>query len=153
MQENNNKTSIKEEILKIKRKEHPNHRKYIGKKTFDHHQALLDLVMKLSDEENERFVNPNDFIKKEQLDKFLAEIKPKDIIGIEEQLIILTKKTDNGIIGDDFYGKKTDIFIPIKNIDIALCMNCCEILYRDEKPYGVSEEVNIKIRTFEKPKE
>jgi DNA-directed RNA polymerase beta' subunit len=62
MQENNNKTSIKEEILKIKRKEHPNHRKYIGKKTFDHHQALLDLVMKLSDEENERFVDCKEYV-------------------------------------------------------------------------------------------
>ena len=134
-------------IVKVKRASHPNEGKYQGRMTYDHNFALITMSQNMTPEQMERFGEPNGIVDLERLNKFLNEVQVGDIIGVDTELYSVEGKTTDGLLC------KNDLFLKNKEIDTALGMGFCEILYRDKKPYGVSETVNVKILDYSQKKE
>lgn len=142
-------------VVKVKRVTHPNEGKYPGRMTYDHNLALCKITESMTEEEKNIFSDPEGIVNQDRLQKFLSDLKEQDIVGIETELYVVDSKTSSGLVCSGVNKRFTDHLVENKEIDTALAMGFCEILYRDKKPYGVSETVNVKIvdyLTKEEPK-
>lgn len=145
MTEQNKRPEPKVTIHQVKRRKHPNEEKYCGRMSYDYNKALINLSGNLTDEERVRFSSETEILNQERLDQFKNSLLPEDIVGIDIDVYKFKSNSKGGLVCGDTGKSQIDLFLTDKEIDIALAIGYCEILYRDNKPYGVSETVNIKI--------
>lgn len=131
--------------VKIKVKEHPKAYLYPGKTTSEFMMAQVKYFGTLNEKQRDS-LNEGKFIAdKVKVKQFLDTVLQGDIIGFGESLRKVVSKSKSGIVLTDdkmlFEHNKS-------KIDTMLQLNRCEILYRDNKPYGIDEfkEVNLTIK-------
>lgn len=127
------KPTIKDEVIKVKVTKHPREIFYEGRTTRDHMEAQLNYL-------NSSPVIPD----MEKIKPFVQSLKVNDIVGIEHSRYRVTSVSEDSFVGVD---SKDVEFVPQKDrLTMAIGCGFAEILYRDDKPYGIDLEKEVKIR-------
>ena len=80
--------------------------------------------------------------------KFINEVQIDDIIGYKfSHYKVVSKDLKNGLVVTKLKSTIQDS-ISISDIDFGQHLDRCEILYRNDKPYGIDEfkEVNLIVK-------
>lgn len=143
---------VKEVTLKIKNKKHPSAARYPGRANYELNKTFLPFFTDLSPEDIEKFESFNLFIDETESREEFATVMVGDKIGF-------VAKYDNGMVSSigEVLEIKPDIFVlkDIYNnqeIDLTFAeasvgrhIGYFEILYRNDKPYGIPEEEEVKV--------
>lgn len=124
-----------EQTVTVKITKHPREMFYQGRTTRDHMAAQLNYL-------NTSPTIPN----KELIKNFVKKLKVGDIIGVEhDQYKVGTVAKDN-FTGINIKTNQ-EFFMDDDRLTMAIGMGFAEILYRNDKPYGIQlkKEVTIKI--------
>ena len=120
-------------------------------------QAFLQVMECLEEKEVNQFLEGTLVYDEESTTELFDEIKEGDIIGcvthvLNEGWVPAQWKVMEIPEGDDVlkcqtrYEPKREREIFYEDVSIGLVMGMCEILLRDDKPYGVSEEIDYIFR-------
>lgn len=153
-----------EQTVKIRRKNHPNEGKYGGKASMETASALTKLLSILEPSQLEELEERRLILNEEATAELFDSILPEDVIGVayfkENEGLVSTKmkvsKIENDIIfGTDIvYSKKEfPIEVTFEDVSLANALGFAEILYRDNLPYGVDLDVELKVRLWEEQKD
>lgn len=125
---------VKEETVKIKITKHPREMFYEGRSTRDHMEAQLNYLNSSPTVPDMAIIKP-----------FIQSLRVDDIVGVEHNQYKVLKVTEDNFIGLDM--KRNDEFIPeYDRLTMAIGCGFAEILYRDNKPYGIEQEKEVKIK-------
>lgn len=135
---------IEEKTIKVKVKHHPDEDRYPGYKSLEYREALLGMMMTYPASPDVNFV-----FDKVATHEFVKTLKPGDVIGLGIDRVHI-KSTNIGndqelVIGMSFMDKCLHSF-SLQEIDKAVKMSFAQILYRDDKPYGIDEEQELKLK-------
>lgn len=172
-------TEIKDKFtVKEKRREHPNARKYPGYACVELGTALRKFLSDLEPEEFEALQKGELIFEEDETAEFFDSIKVGDVVGVgvlkgfegepaAYQFEILSIDVD----GDTMRAKDVSIdekstkkyfdpyFTPperdltFEDMSVAFGMGFGEILMRDGKPFGVSEEIEREVVVFGEKKD
>jgi len=153
--------------IKFTRKNHPNERMYNGRPTMETMNAVMQALECLDDDEFSKLATGELIYDEEATAELFDSFEVGDVIGlcamvegkgwIPEQWTIL----DIDVQGDKLfvesrYEPKIERDIFFEDISVGLLLGRAEILLRDNKPYGLSDEdmqVNITIVDLSKKTE
>lgn len=149
-----------EQTIKIRRKQHPNAPRYPGRASHETSMTLSAFLSKLSPSQLAQFDDGYLVIDEDATAKFFDSILPGDVIGIAKYIegkgLVSTCMKIERSENDILYGKapvypqkEVDMEVTFEQVSTALAMGFAEILMRDDKPFGVDEEVELKVRLFE----
>jgi hypothetical protein len=164
--------------IKSRRKEHPNAPKYVGRPTMEFGTAFRKFLGDIGPNVD-LFLAGKHIFEEEVTAEFFDSIKKNDIIGIglakgfneigenrhnepaayKFKVLKVNKKKDTlSVRNVTFEHPKskhvgTECELAFEDISCALGMGFAEILERKGKPYGVSEEVELKIKIVDYTKE
>jgi len=159
--------------VKSKRKEHPNAGKYPGRPSFEFGNAVRQFLGDIGPQNCDKFVEGNFVFEEEVTAEFFDSILPGDVVGLgilkgfnelgenEKETFAAYKFKILGVDGErdvmqarnvtfehpsrkEYTGTETEL--TFEDISCAFGMGFGEILERDGKPYGVSEEIEYKIK-------
>ena len=136
-------TETTEQKVKIKVTKHPREMFYEGRSTRDHMNAQVE------------YLNTSPTIPDLKLIKgFVKKLKVGDIVGVEHNQYRVEEVDHHSFIGENISNKQKKTLTP-EDITVALGSGYCEILYRDDKPYGIEleKEVTVKIVNHNKEEE
>lgn len=169
--------------VKYKRKEHPNARKYPGKPSMEFGTALRKFLTDLNAQERDDFQKGELVFEEEASAEFFDSIEAGDVIGIgllygiKEPLfnkegtpctylfevLEIDKEADlmkarnvtfrdkDGNVDEEICGQKVEL--AFEDLSAALGLGFGEILERDGKPFGVSEEIEQEVLVLGKKEE
>lgn len=149
--------SAEEFTLKAKRKYHPNEKNYIGCDSFQETMVAEIMFMgQLNAEQTKLYSKGKLIFSPETTEKFWGEILPNDLLGYKGNVYKVVRKTKSGLILNrrkpKYYRNDEDVYetaefkVSKPDIDFALNTKFTEILYRDGKVYGMSEDMEVKVK-------
>lgn len=152
------KTTSTNEI-KFSRKDHPSERRYVGFSCFETQNAVNQCLELLESDDFTKMFQGTLIYDEDTTAEFFDEIQVGDIVGlvthedgggwVPRQYKVLETKVDgeDKHLVENRYGEvKTQQEITFEQCSIALLLGYAEILKRDDKPYGLSdEEMEMKI--------
>lgn len=150
----------REEVIEAKRKWHPNANRYLGRKSTQEIQsATIKYLSSLSPEDMPN-VGTSFMSNEERTRDFFDFLEVGDVVGYRAMMFKIEEKTDDTISGQALKisrdGRETSFTGPftsvnIWNLDFALSISACELLYRNDKPYGVENDMayKVKVRVYE----
>lgn len=149
--------------LDIKTKEHPRHTQYMGMQTMELGMERMRACMGLTEDEVESLFM-SDKVDLDLMEKFRTEVKVDDLIGIEytplevcevsqeeitgdpNQRVVfgrpLTRHFLDGTLLDRVREEVQPVWLPAGYLTTQSKFGRLEILYRDDKPYGLPESVS-----------
>jgi len=158
--------------VKSKRKEHPNAVKYPGRPSMEFGTAVRNFMFELNDQEMDAFVEGKYVFRQDVSAQFFDSVEENDVIGVgllkglnehgenhynepaaykfkvldidKNRDIIKARNVTFESKKNDKY-KGTEMELTFEDLSCAFGMGFGEILERDGKPFGVSEEIEIKI--------
>lgn len=146
----------REEVIKTKRKYHPNDEKYCGRESSQEQMsALIKFYAELTPEQEKDYENGVLLFDEERTRDWLSFVQKDDIIGIKNQMYKVLDVSENEIVGSprgwDKYERKATFetepeTISVYDLDLALSLGHGEILYRNNVPFGLEEEMEYKVR-------
>lgn len=124
-----------------KRKRHPNDHLYQNCLNYDFNKAMTEKLATLDPElDMEALMNEELVQDREAVKTFIDSVKIGDTIGVKfNRYQVVGKDDDKGIYVE---GEYVDGYPPLLDhgkLDFARWLGFMEILWRDEKPFGVSE--------------
>lgn len=155
--------------VKTKRKEHPNATKYPGRPSLEFGTALRKFLCDLTPEQAEKFADRDLVFEEEVTAEFYDSIQEGDIVGIgllyginpknepsahKFKILKINKGEDTMIARDVSFEhpkskyKGEEIELTFQDISCAFGMGFAEVLERDGKPFGVSEEIEIEVKIY-----
>lgn len=136
----------------IKVKSHPNAYKYPGQRTMDFMKAQMRFISSLTDEQRELAGAGLLIQNLDGVEAFVSSLELKDVIGVGVDMLEVRSKGDFTLDGWN-PRTKTMVSLGPSELDEALVMGLLEILYRNEKPYGVADtkEVTVTIVDHRQP--
>lgn len=158
---------IKEEFtVKSKRKEHPNARKYPGRPSMEFGTGLRKFLGDLTSEEMKQFQEGSLVFEEEASAEFFDSVLPGDVVGLgllrgldgqpcayQWKILAVDRDADtmqarNCTWEDEkkhpgYKGDEREL--TFEEFSCGLGMGFGEILERDGKPFGVSEEIEQKV--------
>lgn len=137
---------------KVKRDKHPNQWKYPGRSGNEHKMALLKYMQTLNKDQFGLLAKNKLISNEENTMNFFNEIKTGDLVGIKDTLYKVVSKNENSFSGEISLKNKT-VEIDLPTIDFSLATGFAEILWRDDKPYGVDEEESVSFYVEKKKEE
>ena len=152
------KTDSREMVLKAKRRYHPNEKKYDGRaSTADMLVAQIEFAGKLTPEQSKLFKKNKLIYDQEKFDALFNDIGINDVIGYKGMIYkVLSKHRQRGLSlskrkfrnrnDEQVFTDVEDLKISIYDLDFMMNLNSAEILYKDGKPYGVSEDLEYKVK-------
>lgn len=152
-------TKTIEHKIKTTIKNHPNEIKYPCRSCQEIIHASYSLLSTL-DQEQCKLLFTNDLIlNEEETAKLYDEIKVEDIIGVgilrkrgwtANQYKIKEVTDKDFLICENRFNNQIEE-ISFQDVSVGLALGFAEILYRDEKPFGISteKEYNVKIKVNE----
>ncbi len=151
-------TKVTEEtqVIKTKRKYHPNEENYRGDESTQETMVKeIEFMGSLTDEQSDKFIAGKLIFDEDKLNSYWNEIRKNDIVGFQGNVYRVDGKTKATLTlsrrkpkryrnDEDTYAEETK---KVSRYDLDHMMNIgfTEILYRDGKPYGVSEDLEYKI--------
>lgn len=145
----------REEIIKADRKYHPDDQKYTGQLSNQElMMAQIKLFETLTPEQEDAYSNGTLLVDEERTRDFMGALEKNDIVGIRTQMYRITGVEDEQVLGVprtwnkynrkfEFEGEETPI--SIYDLDLALSMGYGQILYRNDKPFGLDKDMTYKI--------
>lgn len=155
--------------VKTKRKEHPNASKYPGRPSLEFGTALRKFLSDITEEQAEKFADKDFVFEPEVTAEFYDSIIEGDIVGLgllyglneknepsahKFKILKINSGEDTMLARDVTYEhpkrnyKGQEIELTFQDISCAFGMGFGEILERDGKPFGVSEEIEIKVNVY-----
>ena len=134
--------------VKIKVKEHPRSMFYCDKQTSEYTMSSLKYLSSLTKNEGKLLQEGKLVKNKDNVKKFINEVQIDDIIGYKfSHYKVVSKDLKNGLVVTKLKSTIQDS-ISISDIDFGQHLDRCEILYRNDKPYGIDEfkEVNLIVK-------
>ena len=145
--------------VKGKRVKHPNEIKYPGRPCVEAQKAFSQVMEYLPSEDMEKFLNGTLIHDEEQTAELFDQIQIGDTIGlcshtegygmVAEQWVVKDIPKDADILkchARNAEEATRDIYF--EDISIGLVMGMAEILLRGKTPFGVTEEIEYKVRVF-----
>lgn len=146
----------REEVIKTKAKYHPNDEKYVGRdSTQEQMSALIKFYAELSPQQEQDYEAGTLLFDEERTRDWMTFLKPGDVIGLKNQMYKVVGTSENEIVcsprGWDKYERKAHFnaepeTFSLYDVDMALNLALGEILYRDDAPFGVEEEMAYKVK-------
>lgn len=148
-------SEVKEHKVKVKIKHHPDEQKYAGHTTNDHRDAMLKQLCKMADDYNLPYSDSNFLFDADKTKEFLASLKKDDIIGIQHDRYLVTDVpgTHETALNALLVPSKVEASVSLQEVDKALEGGFAQILYRDDKPYGVPEYEEVTFKIINKTKQ
>lgn len=153
---------VTEHVISTKRKKHPNDGRYPCRPSQELLHAGMKLMTSLSESDRALMKQNKLIIDEEETAELFDEIKEKDIIGVgilRKTGFIANKyevtnivKSNDYLVCQNLLTKETEE-ISFQDISVGFAMGFAEILYRDEKPFGVSEEIEFTLKIYSEEKE
>jgi hypothetical protein len=158
---------VEEFTVKTKRKEHPNARKYPGRPSMEFGTGLTKFLGDLDAAEREQFQAGTLVFEEEVAAEFFDSILAGDVIGVgllnglenvpctyKFKVLNVNSEADTMSVRNvtwedkkrrpEFEGETTEL--TFENLSCAVGMGFGEILERDGKPFGVSEDLEQVIK-------
>lgn len=137
--------------IKYTRKNHPNERLYNGRPTMETMNAIMQALECLDDDEFEKLATGELIYDEESTAELFDSFEKGDVIGlcgmvegkgwIPEQWTILDIDVEGDrLFAESRYEPKIEREIFFEDISVGLLLGRAEILLRDNKPYGLSDE-------------
>jgi len=153
-----------EQTVKIRRKNHPNEGKYGGKASMETASALTKLLSILEPSQLEELEERKLILNEESTAELFDSIRSEDVIGVayfkDNEGLVSTKMKVSKIENDIIYGtdivyskKHFPIEVTFEDVSLANAIGFAEILYRDNVPFGVDLDVELKVRLWEEQKD
>jgi len=145
----------REDVINAVRKYNPSDVRYSGHGgTADGTRALINLMAKLPPEKANSLAKPSFFFDKERTLDFISTIQEGDILGIRTDMWKIVSAKNSKLKGIKRllvhnkyeYNSENIETIKPKDIDMAFAMASCEILYREDTPYGLEPELSYKVK-------
>lgn len=166
--------------IKTKRKEHPNAGKYPGRPSMEFGSSINKFLSKIGISNSDAFERGEFIYEENTTAEFFDSILPGDVVGLgllkgfneygmneyckpcaykfkilsvdkEKDIIQARNVTFEHPKNKDYVG--TEVQITFEEVSYALGMGFGEILERGGKPFGVSEEIELKVKVFGDKKE
>jgi hypothetical protein len=135
---------VTEVELDVKVKNHPDDLKYPNTKCKEHSEAEMTFLVSLTNEQLTKYQNDELVVNEDETKKFIESVQVDDYIGIFYTFGKVTSKTNDSITL--LVSKKYISTFSLNEIDNAREMKFCQILYRDEKPFGIAETQKVKVK-------
>lgn len=151
----------REEFIETDRKYHPNDGRYVGHaSTQEIMMGTVRFLSKLTPEQSAQLQNNELLFDEERTNDFYDFLEVGDIVGVKTNAYkILAKDEDDNGVRSLLLSKKTynrydrkyefsgeEERLSLYDLDFALSIGACEILYRNDKPYGVDNELSYKVK-------
>lgn len=137
--------STEEKIkVRVKNKRHPNEVRYCGKMNHDLRMALLKFLSGLSGSQMAQYEKGSLVLDPVKTKKFISDLKKGDVVGVEDSIYEILSKGSKSVTAESKYTKVQKDF-SLAEIDNALAKGFAEILYRDNKPYGIEEYSDVDL--------
>lgn len=152
---------------KFSRKNHPNEKNYLGRATMETMQAFTQALECLEGEEFDKLCDGTLIYDEERTGELFDAILADDIIGlcynvrgvgwVAEQFKVLSiDKEADKMLCQSRYNKEKEQEFFFEDISIGLLLGRAEILIRDGKPFGLTDDqlnVTVKIVDLSKKEE
>lgn len=154
-------TQITEHKFTTKRKEHPNDVRYPCRSSQEILSAGLKLLSSLSQKDCDLLKKNELILDEEETAELYDAIQSKDIIGlallrekgfISNKYEVLEKTDQDYMICKNLKTEEKEE-ISFQDVSIGFALGFAEILYRDEKPFGISEDIEYTIKIHHDKKE
>jgi hypothetical protein len=158
--------------IKTKRKEHPNAKKYPGRPCMEFGTAFRKFLDDIGSKNTNALLDGTYIFEEEVSAEFFDSIQKDDVIGIglikglnefgennykepsayKFKVLQVNKDSDSLSVRNVTFEdeksqhKGSEIELAFEDVSCALGMGYGEILERDGKPYGVSEEIEFKVK-------
>lgn len=144
----------KEEVIKTAAKYNPSDSKYIGKESSQESlMRRINFFNELSDEQKEAYKTNSLILDEERTRGFMSAIEVNDVVGIKGNMYKISSVSDDEIVGHQrklssrkFEFDMNEKKFSFQEMDMALNLEQAEILYRNDKPFGVEEEMEYKVK-------
>ncbi len=146
------------DTFKVSRKNHPNEKNYPGRPTMETMQAFTQALECLEGEDFDKLCDGTLVYDEERTGELFDSILAGDIIGLcsnikgvgwvgeQWQVLSIDKEADK-MSCQGRYDKDKEREIFFEDVSIGLLLGRAEILLRDGKPYGLTEdELNMTIK-------
>lgn len=127
---------ITEKTVTVKVKTHPRDMYYPGKQTREHLAGIMQYMAS-----KPVFPDP------EKVEAFLKGVREGDVVGVEHNQYRATKVDNTELTGINIFTKR-EATLSVEDITMGLGSGYCEILYRDDKPYGIEHEKEVKVKVI-----
>lgn len=146
----------REEVIETKAKYHPNDEKYAGREsTQEQMSALIKFYAELTPEQEAEYEAGTLLFDEERTRDWITFLQAGDIVGLKNQMYKVVEAGENEIVCSprawDRYERKVTFdtapeTFSVYDVDLALNLGLGEILYRNDKPFGVEEELSYKVK-------
>lgn len=153
---------VTEHVISTKRKKHPNDGRYPCRPSQELLHAGMKMMSTLSESDRTLMKENRLVIDEEETAELYDEIREKDIIGVgilRKKGFISNKYEVATVVKDKDYLicqnllTKENEEISFQDISVGFALGFAEILYREEKPYGVSEEIEFTLKIHSEEEE
>lgn len=139
-------TQVTEKTVTVKVKNHPRDMFYSGRQTREHLSGMMQYMSKggkLLDVERVQ-----EFLKTVGVEQFVNDKKVILVLGVEHNQYRVEELYQDSFIGMNILTKEVKT-LSAEDLTVALGSGFCEILYRDDKPYGIETEKQVKVKIIE----
>jgi hypothetical protein len=153
---------VQEHKIVTKRKRHPNDVRYPCRPTHEIIECGRKLIDTLTKNQQKLFLEGNLIIDESDTAELFDSVIEEDIIGLgihrkfggfsaNTYKVVKIHKDKDFMECENAYSKESEE-ISFQDFSIGLALNAAEVLYRDDKPFGVSaeQEIVVKIHYDEK---
>jgi hypothetical protein len=127
--------TVTTKTVTVQIKDHPRHMYYTGRQASDHLNALMNYMVAR---------NP-DVRDTARVQTFLKKVKVDDLVGIGHKGYKVVGVDMNKLTLDVQNAQKNNETLSTDDLEMALGMGFCEILYRNNKPYGIKTTKKVKL--------
>jgi len=133
-------SEVTEKTVTVKVKNHPRDMFYMGRQTRDHLAGIMQYMS-----------SGGKMVDIVRVINFMKTVKEGDIVGVEHNQYRVEEVQDCGFLGINV-ATKSSANVSTEDLTIGLGSGFCEILYRDNKPYGIETEKQVKVKIVDKTK-
>lgn len=127
-------SEVTEKTVTVKVKTHPRDMFYSGRQTRDHLNGMMQYM-----------ASKKTFPDLERVGTFLKTVCVGDFVGVEHNQYRVEEVQEDSFIGINILSKEL-VTLNSEDLTMGLGSGFCEILYRDNKPYGIETEKQIKVK-------
>jgi hypothetical protein len=151
--------NVTEKKITVQRREHPADVRYPGRTCQEILQAGMKLLGRLSSEEVEQLVQQYLVLDEEETAELFDSIQSGDVLGLglaaedgftSKKFEVLEVHTGEDFLSVKNLHTKKDEELSFQQISVGYALGFAEILYRGDKPFGVSTEEVWTIHIHEK---
>ena len=150
-------SKVETTTIKIKNRVHPREHVYTGRKGWEHMRALSSFFSSMTREAEERLIDTEsigNLPNQEKVEEFIESVEVGDVIGVEATPFKVLAKTDSGSLEcENLISGRTERVRATSAFSIALSCGFVEILYRNNKPFGLPEESEVELTVIDHTKE